>query len=430
MNKYNNFNDGIDKKETCFIYKNHNEQPFEYMKHAIEIAKLSTSNDKEDQKLFGEKIPQPKIGAILVTDDFVYCACRSALKNGDHAEYTVIETLAKDVDLKNAVLFTTLEPCTPESRNKTESCSEIIINRRIKKVYIGTLDDNPLVFGRGVKYLQNKNVDVSFFDISFRRELVELNEDFFSFCNKYPDIKVLKQIDYFFNEFLDKYAIHTFLSGKEQQEYREASKEELIFFYRSMLNNRQIIMGEFPGQLQCAKEFALCFLKKPSSFFPGKSIGLINKMHGDAKRKIIDTSYIELLNGNSKNSIYEVIRETTGNSIRIKNSNSFTLLREIIANALAHSDYEKQCGITITIDNDYLIVSNHSCKTINTNNIKEYHFSNPNNPILMDFLFQSNLVESTSFGFQQIEEAIEKGIDLSIETKNDILSVKIPLKII
>lgn len=419
MIEFSNFDDGLASGNKSFVYVNQKEDPIDYMKHAIEMAKKSSSLDKEDEKFFGIGVPQPKIGAILVTNDKVYCACRSALKSGDHAEFTVIETLADKVNLEQSTLYTTLEPCTPESRNKCESCSEVIINRRIRNVYIGTLDGNPLVFGRGVKYLSDRKIHVQMFDVSLVDELKKINKDFFDFCEKYPDVKVLKEIDKYFRKCLNLYAVKTYLQNDLDGEYKEATEYELIDFYRTMLKKNQIYKGSFPGQLLCTKDFALAFLNDPSLFVPGCAVGIVDRTKNKEKRRIVHVPYIELLNAKSTNSIYRLIENETNNRIRLLQSNYFKLIREVIANALVHSDYSNNIGPSIIIDNDRLEIINRSTNEINKETIKNFKHSAPVNAVLMEFLLQSRLVESSRLGFDEIQKSIDEQLKMDLETSGN-----------
>ena len=85
------------------------EQVKKYMEIAVEEMKRSVSENRSDNKAV------PKVGAVLVwtngESDVVTCAHRGELRNGDHAEYTLLDRKLRDKDLTGAVLFATLEPC-------------------------------------------------------------------------------------------------------------------------------------------------------------------------------------------------------------------------------------------------------------------------------------------------------------------------------
>lgn len=99
-----------------------------YMEEAIRVMKASI-----DEK--NKKTPSPRVGAVLVFPDGAYeVACRGELREGDHAEYTLLDKKFREDDLTNCWLFATLEPCAPGARKEPKlSCAERIANAVLKK---------------------------------------------------------------------------------------------------------------------------------------------------------------------------------------------------------------------------------------------------------------------------------------------------------
>lgn len=144
------------------------------MEQAIEVMRQSTPERHADKKA------TPLVGAVIWRpgEDDV-SACRGELREGDHAEYTLLDRKLRDARLDDAVLFSTLEPCAPGARQAPKvSCAERIVRARIKEVWIGIEDPDPTVDRKGIRYLQEHGVSVRLFDPDLQREIRDGNKQF------------------------------------------------------------------------------------------------------------------------------------------------------------------------------------------------------------------------------------------------------------
>lgn len=141
----------------------------ELMQLAIELAAKCVS---EEHKV------SPKVGAVVARDGVVLAAAyRGELKAGEHAEYTLLERKLPGVDLEGATLYSTLEPCTHRNHPKV-SCTDRVIERKLKRVVIGTLDPNQTIRGLGELRLQDVGIEITRFEPDLVLQLRELNREF------------------------------------------------------------------------------------------------------------------------------------------------------------------------------------------------------------------------------------------------------------
>ena len=97
-----------------------------------------------------------------------------------HAEIKAIKKASKkmgDWRLEQCTMYVTLEPCCHQG--KTPPCTDIILERGIGKVYVGSMDPNPKVAGKGVQILRDHGVEVE--TGLLEEECLSLNEIFFHY---------------------------------------------------------------------------------------------------------------------------------------------------------------------------------------------------------------------------------------------------------
>ncbi|MCC7415999.1 MAG: bifunctional diaminohydroxyphosphoribosylaminopyrimidine deaminase/5-amino-6-(5-phosphoribosylamino)uracil reductase RibD [Acidobacteria bacterium] len=105
----------------------------------------------------GRTSPNPLVGAVVVAPDGVVVGQGAHERaGGPHAEVRALD--AAGGRACGATLYCTLEPCCHVGR--TGPCVERIVDAGIAKVVAAVEDPNPLVSGRGFRYLRSRGVAV------------------------------------------------------------------------------------------------------------------------------------------------------------------------------------------------------------------------------------------------------------------------------
>ncbi|MFO7871013.1 MAG: bifunctional diaminohydroxyphosphoribosylaminopyrimidine deaminase/5-amino-6-(5-phosphoribosylamino)uracil reductase RibD [Kiritimatiellia bacterium] len=101
--------------------------------------------------------PNPPVGAVIVQDGRLVASAWHRGAGKAHAEAGAIRKAGGSA--KNAVLYTTLEPCC--TFGKTPPCTEAIIESGIGRVVCGVRDPSPRHRGKGIRRLVSAGVKVT-----------------------------------------------------------------------------------------------------------------------------------------------------------------------------------------------------------------------------------------------------------------------------
>ena len=115
----------------------------------------------------------PMVGCVISSDDKIIAKDYHHQYGQEHAEINALNQIGHKAE--NCKLYVTLEPCS--HHGKTPPCINAIIKAGIKKVYVATLDPNPLVSGSGVKLMKENGIHVEIGLLE--NNAIEVNRGFF-----------------------------------------------------------------------------------------------------------------------------------------------------------------------------------------------------------------------------------------------------------
>jgi pyrimidine deaminase RibD-like protein len=148
-------------------------QHAKFARLAIEEARKSISeNDGRSH---------PMVGVVVVKDGQVLATAHRGEVDWNHAEFIALEIKLADVPISGSTVYCTLEPCTTRSHTKVP-CAFRLIERKVGRVFIGMLDPDRRISGRGQRRLRKANITTDFFTPDLMAEVEDLNREFIRTC--------------------------------------------------------------------------------------------------------------------------------------------------------------------------------------------------------------------------------------------------------
>jgi diaminohydroxyphosphoribosylaminopyrimidine deaminase/5-amino-6-(5-phosphoribosylamino)uracil reductase len=149
-----------------------------YMNRCIELARLGA----------GSASPNPMVGSVIVYKDEIIGEGYHKKHGEAHAEVNAIAAVKNAELLKKSTIYVSLEPCA--HFGLTPPCSDLIIQKKIPKVVIGTIDPFAKVAGKGIEKLKKAGIEVVVGVLE--KECQELNKRFFTFHEEKRPYIILK----------------------------------------------------------------------------------------------------------------------------------------------------------------------------------------------------------------------------------------------
>lgn len=377
------------------------------MEIAIEAMKGSRNEPRDDGKI------SPAVGAVIWDKKLkkYETAARGELREGDHAEFGLLERKNRDRDVEEFTLFATLEPCAPGARNAPKlGCAERIVNARISTVYIGIEDPDPTVDRKGIKHLEDNGITVHMFDRDLQDEIREFNEEFLKQATEraneparesYVELSPLEQpVENVTSDDLSHEAIELY---RELTATKDAADSDS--FQRHLTKLRVLARND---NEQSPSGFGLIlFGSEPRISLP--QAGLMAKAvlpGGQIDSQAFEGPLVQIPS-ELETWVRKVMPVAIDRTQTVRTDDTlfpWTLMREGIINALVHRDYDIQgAKVQLEIDDGSVVIKSPG-QPVSPLTLEQLQtFSAPNlsrNPILHLVLSRMKMAEERGFGMQ------------------------------
>jgi len=179
-----------------------------FMKAAVKLSKRGV----------GFTEPNPMVGAVVVKDNKIISTGFHRRYGEAHAEQMALEHLKE----KDTTMYVTLEPCT--HHGKTPPCTDLLLEKKVKRVVVSIKDPNPLVNGKGIKQLKEQGVQV---DVGLLEDIsLKINRHYLTFMTEkrpYVTLKAGISID---GKLTDKYRESQWITDEELRNYAHSLRGE------------------------------------------------------------------------------------------------------------------------------------------------------------------------------------------------------------
>ena len=198
------------------------------MKKCINLAKKGR----------GKTAPNPLVGCVVLDKNNEIISTGYHHKYGEnHAERDALLKLT-DGSEKDGTLVVNLEPCS--HYGKTPPCADLIIERGLKKVVIGCVDNNPKVAGNGIKKLKNAGIEVVLNVLE--KECRELNEIFFTNIEEQRTFVALKTATTIDGKIATKTGDSKWITSDKSRNYAR----KLRTYYDAILTSSNTVISDNP----------------------------------------------------------------------------------------------------------------------------------------------------------------------------------------
>ena len=151
-----------------------------YMERCLQLACNGQQNAR----------PNPMVGAVIVADGKIIGEGYHVRCGQGHAEVNAFASVSSEDEnlLPKATIYVSLEPCS--HYGKTPPCADLIIQKGVRRVVVGCVDEFAEVKGRGIQKLRDAGIEV---EVGVLEEACQaLNRRFFTYHKEHRPYIILK----------------------------------------------------------------------------------------------------------------------------------------------------------------------------------------------------------------------------------------------
>jgi diaminohydroxyphosphoribosylaminopyrimidine deaminase/5-amino-6-(5-phosphoribosylamino)uracil reductase len=189
---------------------------------------------KMSKKGIGFTEPNPLVGAVVVKNDKIISTGYHWQYGAPHAEQVAL----KGITETGTTLYVTLEPCI--HFGKTPPCTELILEKKVKRVVIALKDPNPKICGKGIQQLKDNGVQV---DVGMLQSIAhKINRHYMTYMTEkrpYVALKAGVSIDC---KLTDKYRKSQWVTGEYLRQFSHSFRGE----FSAIMAGVQTIIDDNP----------------------------------------------------------------------------------------------------------------------------------------------------------------------------------------
>ncbi len=182
----------------------------------------------------GRTAPNPMVGAVVVNAGRIIGEGYHQRCGDHHAEVRAVDSVRDKNLFRDSTLYVSLEPCC--HHGKTPPCTDLILQKGISRVVIGTVDPFDEVAGKGIARLRSNGCEVKVGVL--KEQCRQLNKRFFTFHEKKRPYIILK-----WAQTADGFIDSERLPGSEQRPTWITSEKLRMLVHKWRTEEQSIIVG-------------------------------------------------------------------------------------------------------------------------------------------------------------------------------------------